>query len=216
MPKVPETMLWSNVSLASKVLRLLGYVPGSQMPLDFGGAVSDYSLKGTRFDALTRVEAAAAGPEPLSLRDQRQQVALGQRKASDVSWHASPVAGLLPQKAARPPTPKARAKLHKKQLSAGRSGVVAGIKNLTLVFPSGDGPRANSPRKPLRTGRGAPAARGRGKLPRRRAGAALGMENLTLVLPSSSTAAAAKKRKKRAKPLPTPAARSRLGKTPDS
>eukprot|EP00966_Prymnesium_polylepis_P077703 1800205-Prymnesium_polylepis.1 len=38
VPVVSETVLSSNTTLASKVLRLLGYIPGPQMPLEFGGA----------------------------------------------------------------------------------------------------------------------------------------------------------------------------------
>lgn len=140
VPTQVDSMLWNNASLASKVLRLLGYVPGAQMPLEFGGTTRDYSLQGTRFEELARLEVEAAGPTPVSLREQRHQVAMGTRKPSDVSWQGSPVAGLLPQKAARPPTPKERAKKHKLRLFGSRKentdDVTLSFKNLTLVLPS--------------------------------------------------------------------------------
>lgn len=142
-PTEPEATSWGNVSAASNVLRLLGYVPGSHMPLEFGGDAADYSLKGTHFERLAAVEAASAGPRPLSLRGQRQQAAHGLRKRSDVSWHASPVAGLLQRKSARPPTPRKRARKHKKHLFGHkRSRAVTSdrtansYKNLTLAFTS--------------------------------------------------------------------------------
>ncbi|KAL1507558.1 hypothetical protein AB1Y20_007178 [Prymnesium parvum] len=99
----------TNASAASRVLRLLGYIPAAQLPLAFGGDPADFSLAPAAFPTLSRAEAAAAGPPLLSLRAQRRAAAAGTRARRDVSWLASPVAGLLPRTAARPPTPRARA-----------------------------------------------------------------------------------------------------------
>ena len=111
-----------NQSLASIVLRALGYVPGPQLPLEFGGPHEDFTVLGAASALVARLlpaEADAAGPAPLSLRDQRilarkaarNSAKTGSRTTTpSVDWHASPVAGLLPQSNARPKTPKARIK----------------------------------------------------------------------------------------------------------
>lgn len=131
-----------NQSLASIVLRALGYVPGPQLPMDFGGPQEDYTLVGASATVahLLWPESAAAGPTPLSLRDQRlraRQAARAGGKQQAVDWHNSPVAGLLPKSKARPPTPKARVKKRKKKQSLGAiqlSGAMVGAQNLTLSW----------------------------------------------------------------------------------
>ena len=135
-----------NRTLPSVVLRILGYLPGPQLPLEFGGPISDYSVGGassSKVAALLRAETAAAGPVPRSVREQRELARRGgaNRGASngkEVDWHASPVAGLLPGRQARPPTPKARAQKRKRRQPLGGlelSGALVGAQNLTLHWP---------------------------------------------------------------------------------
>jgi hypothetical protein len=199
IPATAETPHMHNRSAASSVLRVLGYVPASQLPLEFGGPDTEFSLAGTRFGALAQAEVAAAGPKLLPLRDQRQQVAAGERKPADVSWHDSPVAGLLPQSKARPPTPKSRARHHKLQLLSkskrkappstqlsGRTATHVWLReaNLTLKLPSASGtvPTGSNNRH-------------RKRLPRHRTSSAvlrqgstaIGAQNLTLILPSHNS-----------------------------
>ena len=111
-----------NQSITSIVLRALGYIPGPQLPMEFGGPQEDFTVLGAPSALVARLlpaETDAAGPAPLSLRAQRILARKAARSASktgkklpvpDVDWHASPVAGLLPQSNARPKTPKARVK----------------------------------------------------------------------------------------------------------
>ena len=114
--------LLRNRTVVSVVLRTLGYVPGPQLPLEFGGNIEDFTVAGAKLDGigpLLDAEIAAAGPIPRSVRDQRILARRAARKGAKphkVDWHASPVAGLLPGRQARPPTPKARAKRRKKHL----------------------------------------------------------------------------------------------------
>ena len=131
----------ANQTLASIVLRALGYVPGSQLPLEFGGPHVDYTVVGASAKVMSKLlgfEDDAAGPTPLSLREQRlraRRAARKGRKIPAVDWHASPVAGLLPQSRARPATPKARVKKRKKNQpgTIDVDGELVASQNLTLV-----------------------------------------------------------------------------------
>ena len=129
-----------NQSLLSIVLRGLGYIPGPQLPLDFGGSHEDFTVVGASSMAVLRLvelESHAAGPTPLSLRAQRQ---IARKKAragekSVVDWHSSPVAGLLPQHGARPVTPNARTKKRRNKQASGSiqlGGALVGAQNLSV------------------------------------------------------------------------------------
>ena len=142
-----------NRTVTSMVLRTLGYVPGPQLPLEFGGYLGDFSVAGAKqlpheaMVTMLHAEIGAAGPVPRSVREQRmlaRKAAKSGAKPQKVDWHNSPVAGLLPGRAARPPTPKARAKKRRKQL-LGEVELGGSLANLTLR--SRDGAAAASKRK---------------------------------------------------------------------
>ena len=142
--------LLRNRTVVSVVLRTLGYVPGPQLPLEFGGNIEDFTVAGAKLDGigpLLDAEIAAAGPIPRSVRDQRILARRAARKGAKphkVDWHASPVAGLLPGRQARPPTPKARAKRRKKHLlgEVELGGQLVGLQNMTLISaPAGKSAR---------------------------------------------------------------------------
>ena len=163
-PDVLESFL-HNRTVVSVILRTLGYVPGPQLPLEFGGHIGDYTLAGAKMneiEPLLSAEIAAAGPVPRSVRDQRILARRAARKGSKpqkVDWHASPVAGLLPGRQARPPTPKARAKRRRKQLlgEVEIGGALVGAENLTLrSTPAGAVGRKRQPNKAKRHGKGSP------------------------------------------------------------
>lgn len=138
-----ETTVSNNRSVAAVLLRTMGYVPGPQIPLEFGGPSSDFEVDSSKFAALARSEAAAAGPKLMPLHLQKAAAARGGPPAS---WLYSPVAQLLPKERARPPTPQARktkkeqAQLRKQQHKQHGSSTVAGhatamlssLRNLTL------------------------------------------------------------------------------------
>ena len=142
-----------NRTVTSMVLRTLGYVPGPQLPLEFGGYLGDFSVAGAKLlpheamVTMLHAEIGAAGPVPRSVREQRmlaRKAAKSGARPQKVDWHNSPVAGLLPGRAARPPTPKARAKKRRKQL-LGEVELGGSLANLTLR--SRDGAAAASKRK---------------------------------------------------------------------
>ena len=132
--------LMRNKTVTSLVLRTLGYVPGPQLPLEFGGDIGDFTVAGSKQSdeaALLEAEIATAGPAPRSVRDQRILARRAARRGATphkVDWHASPIAGLMPGRQARPPTPKARAKRRRKQLlgEVELGGALVGAQNLTL------------------------------------------------------------------------------------
>lgn len=138
-----ETAVSNNRSVAAVLLRTMGYVPGPQIPLEFGGPSGDFEVDPSKFATLSRAEAAAAGPKLMPLHMQKAAAAHGGPPAS---WLYSPVAQLLPKERARPPTPQARktkkeqAQLRKQQQKQHGSSTVAGhatamlssLRNLTL------------------------------------------------------------------------------------
>ena len=79
----------------------MGYVPGLQIPLEFGGPGADYEVDPGRHAALARAEAAAAGPKVVPFYLQKAAAARGESAAA--SWLSSPVAQLLARAKARPP-----------------------------------------------------------------------------------------------------------------
>jgi len=151
-----ETTVSNNRSVAAVLLRTMGYVPGPQIPLEFGGPSSDFEVDPSKFAALSRSEAAAAGPKLMPLHLQKAAAAHGGPPAS---WLYSPVAQLLPKERARPPTPQARktkkeqAQLRKQQKQQHASSTVAGhatamlssLRNLTLNWRPGSLTRRAKP-----------------------------------------------------------------------
>ena len=95
-----ELTVRTNRSAAAVLLRMIGYVPGAQIPLEFGGPSGDFELEPTRHAALARAEAAAAGPKVVPFHLQKAAANHGRTAAS---WLSSPVAQLLARERARPP-----------------------------------------------------------------------------------------------------------------
>lgn len=100
-PPEAEATAQSNRTAASFILRMMGYVPGLQIPLEFGGPGADYEVDPGRHAALARAEAAAAGPKVVPFYLQKAAAARGESAAA--SWLSSPVAQLLARAKARPP-----------------------------------------------------------------------------------------------------------------
>lgn len=100
-PEAEATAQSANRSAAAVLLRMMGYVPGLQIPLEFGGPGEDYQVDPRRHVALARAEAAAAGPKVVPFYLQKAAAARGESAAA--SWLASPVAQLLARAKARPP-----------------------------------------------------------------------------------------------------------------
>ena len=125
-----ELTVRTNRSAAAVLLRMMGYVPGAQIPLEFGGPGEDFELEPTRHVALARAEATAAGPKVVPFHLQKAAAAHGSAPAS---WLSSPVAQLLARERARPPyrrmlepgTMQPHAQLHSRNPTcAGRRGPV--------------------------------------------------------------------------------------------
>ena len=90
----------TNRSAAAVLLRMMGYVPGLQIPLEFGGPGEDFEVNPSRHAALARAESAAAGLKVVPFHLQKAAAARGSTTAS---WLSSPVAQLLAREKARPP-----------------------------------------------------------------------------------------------------------------
>ena len=99
----PEAEVTSrtNRSAAAVLLRMMGYVPGLQIPLEFGGPGEDFELDPSRHAALARAESAAAGPKVVPFH--LQKAAAARVGSTAASWLSSPVAQLLARAKARPP-----------------------------------------------------------------------------------------------------------------
>jgi hypothetical protein len=100
-PEAEATAQSANRSAAAVLLRMMGYVPGLQIPLEFGGPGEDYQVDPSRHAALARAESAAAGPKVVPFYLQKAAAARGESAAA--SWLSSPVAQLLARAKARPP-----------------------------------------------------------------------------------------------------------------
>ena len=100
-PEAEEVTTHANRSAAAVLLRMMGYVPGLQIPLEFGGPNEDYQVDPSRHPALARAESAAAGPKVVPFYLQKAAAARGESPAA--SWLSSPVAQLLARAKARPP-----------------------------------------------------------------------------------------------------------------